>query len=56
MNLTIGRGMTNDKRIFSQTCFNKIQLPTFDTKEELKNGMLEAIALVQMGLSKLEDN
>jgi E3 ubiquitin-protein ligase NEDD4 len=55
MEFQISRGR-NDKRIFSQTCFNGLRLPDYESKDELVDGLMMAINSVKMGLSILEDH
>lgn len=46
----------NDKRVFAQTCFNKITIPEAKSKEELEEYMRAAVNLIKLGESVIEDN
>ena len=47
MDLSIMKKHRNDKRIFGQTCFNRISLPAFDAKEDLKEAFARRAVLNQ---------
>ena len=56
MDLSIMKKSKNDKRIFGQTCFNRVTVPAFDKREDLRDAVLMAVNSVKMGLSILEDH
>jgi hypothetical protein len=53
-NLNIVRG-SYDGRLFAQTCFNKLHLPEFPTKEKLEEAVRMVINSVKIGESIIED-
>jgi hypothetical protein len=53
MELSIMKKSKGDTRIFGQTCFNRIMLPVFEKKEDLKESVMMAVNSVKAGLSIL---
>ena len=50
MRLMINKN-TTDKRVYSHTCFNKIRIPGYSTREQLEEGIMTAINSVKYDFS-----
>jgi hypothetical protein len=48
MNMQLQKG-PDDKRVFAQTCFNKITIPAVKNRESLEEYMRAAVNLIKIG-------
>lgn len=56
MELSIMKKSKADKRIFGQTCFGRITVPAFESKDDLREAVMTAVNSIRLGVSILEDH